>query len=169
VGAKKFGRPSGAVLVSELDEFGADFYVGDAAMIAEACATWRWRDLRSGVSAEGFVGFPTCVHPLDALQLSEAIAGVTGRPEVELSGSGNMAGEEGLWAAEELSRPWVEALAGIPDALVDSVCSRWAQLVREEYDAEWDEPSVAEAFRRVVNLARKAVAGGRSFVTIWQQ
>jgi hypothetical protein len=156
--------------VSELDEYGAEFYLGDPTAIGAACAAWRWHELRTGSLAQGFVGFPDCLHPLDVLHLSRAIADASGRPEVPIDERlREVAGEEGLWSAEVMPEPWLCSVAEVPDRLVGPICERWAQIIAAEYDMEWDVPAVVAAFPGLVHIAKKALATGLSVVTIWQQ
>lgn len=71
--------------MSELDDYGAEFYLGDPSAIGKACAEYRRREPRSGVLADDCAGFPACVHSVDVLHLSRAIAVVTGGPEVRIT------------------------------------------------------------------------------------
>jgi hypothetical protein len=155
-----------------IDEYGCEFYAGEAALIVRACAEGRWGELRSGVAADAFVRFPRCVHGLDLLLLSAAIANSTRRPEVVLSESvGTVAGDEGTWGADVLPGGWVESVAAVQPGQVGAVWQYWVALHEREYgeDEEWDSPAVAVSLSGLVSLCQQALAGSREVIWVWTQ
>ena len=154
--------------MSEIDDIGAHFYLGPAPAIAAAATAWRWQELRSGNAGVSFLAFPACVHSLDVLLLSRAIADTTGVAEEAINDrSGVIAGEAGLWSAQVMSEAWVRSVASISAESIEPVCGRWSRLTREEYDVAWGGPAVVDSLRQLTQLAHRALTEQQDLVMIW--
>jgi hypothetical protein len=158
-------------MISPLDEFGCEFYSGEARLIGQACAQGKWADLHSGVIASLFVGFPPCVHSLDLLLLlPKAVSEVTGRPEVVLADIlVKVAGDEGTWGAEILPPEWVHSVAEIP---IERIVEVWQNLIiireREyDYDENWQSPAVVRSLFDLNALCRLSLAKKEDAVHVW--
>ena len=153
------------------DEYGCEFYAGDAALIGRACSEGRWQELRGVVAADSFVGFPPCVHCLDLQLLPAAIASSTQQPEVQLSEPlRTVAGDEGTWGAEVLPGPWVESVAAVRPGQLVAAWQHWVALHHQEYgaDEEWESSSIAQSLFDLAGLCRRAVSESRDVVWVWR-
>ena len=154
--------------MSEIDDVGAQFFLGQAREVGAACMAWRWRDLRTGQASVAYLAFPQCVHSQDLLLLPRAIADVTGLPCVQIDHRvGVVAAEEGLWTAQAMPQAWVKVVSALPDESVEGVCERWAILIRDEYGVEWDTTAVADALRQLVEMARRSRGEHHDVVALW--
>lgn len=153
------------------DDYGCEFYLGDADVIGRACEGGRWVDLRNGSLTLGFVSFPRQVHSLDIVLLSRAIAAALQCPEVALDEYGReVAGDEGLWGAEAMPIEWVRLVAGIPELEVENVARTWGTVHDTEYEPEssdWLDQEVIDSLRILVSLCRRASAGKPELIHVW--
>jgi hypothetical protein len=155
--------------VSELDDYGCEFYAGDADTIGRACAEWQFKALRDGRGARAFVGFPKCVFPVTFIFLSEAIAQTSGESEVALQEYGrNVALLDGIWSADVMPEPWVGAVAG-GLSRVKPIVRVWRQLLDAEYgsDPDWTSPAVRTALARLMVMCGDAAVAKDDVVMVW--
>jgi hypothetical protein len=155
--------------VRDLDEYGTEFYLGDADAIGAACAKRQWRRLRRGEGADAFVGFSRGVHSLDTHLLSKAVALTMGRPEVSVGEyERRVAGEEGLWGADVLPRAWVEELARTREH-VAALHRHWWRVHEETYEPNppFGSPAVRAALQGLADLCHRAVERSRDLVEVW--
>ncbi len=154
-----------------LDNFGCEFYLGNAQVIGQACNQGKWKELHSGQFATIFVGFPQCVQSLDVLLLlSKAISEVTQQPEIVIDQLlKSVAGDEGTWGAEILPLNWIRSVADIPIEIVIPVWQCWKTLREQEYgfDEDWDSSNIVKSLFDLQLLCQLAISKNEDVVEVW--
>jgi len=82
----------------------------------------------------------------------------------ELDGAGNATER----IVERVDRDWIEAVARVPDDLVDALAGRWIGLLEEELGLlpREEKPWIRDMAARIVGFARRAAAA-RDVVFAW--
>jgi len=160
---------------SEPPGYYCDIYLGDADAIGRACAAGDWDALRDGRAASAYVEFPQVVGNSDLpLVLPTVLGKVTGGtsmpplPEFERC----LAGDYGMWGAEQWPRTYVDAVAAVPQSDTGQLTEAWVRAVLtwwgEEYDQqEWHGPELRQAVADFVALCKQAVETGDDVIQVW--
>jgi hypothetical protein len=140
-----------------------DLVAGDAREILLAIGVEDWSGLRDPRRFEAYVSLGGGMDPGWLDLFAQAVRETTGRREPGSFSDAASTLETRMAAMSERSvervdRHWVEAIAVLPDDLLDRAAGRWIDLIdREECDVDTgDKPMLRELAGELVSFCRGA-------------
>ncbi len=148
-----------------------NFYAGDAEAVGRAFAQHDHQTLRDPQRFPFRVDFSLHLSPIDLDLLTEEAQRIVGSgPTSLLDSLGTRVGGDGEESAAEVVSPeWVEMMAAVPDASVESLIAGWTRAVAEEHSEPNLTPTddMRHALRDLLTLCREAHRQALPVVHTW--
>ncbi len=151
------------------NDYGCEFYEGDADVIGAAVLASNWQALRNGTAAHSFVGFPKFIYGGYFDWLAASVASVVQQPEVGGHDLRTVAGEDGHWGADVLPVGWVAAVASVPAKSIWLLSRHWREAyLREKYIEidDWPDHELLDPLHRLTILCSEALSRATDVVLL---
>jgi hypothetical protein len=147
------------------------FYAGDAEAVGRAFSERDYQTLRDPQRFPLTADFSLHLSPIDLEILTEEVQKIVGTGPTTLTDSlGKRVGGDGDESAAEVVGPgWVEMMAALPDASIESLITSWTRAVAEEHNEPDLKPTddIRKALRDLLTLCREAQRTGLPVVHTW--
>jgi hypothetical protein len=148
-----------------------NFYAGDAEGVGRAFARHDYAALRDPQRFPFRADFSLHLSPIDLDLLTEEAQRIVGSgPTSLLDSLGTRVGGDGEESAAEIVSPdWVEMMAAVPEASVESLIAGWTRAVAEEHSEPELTPTadMRKALQDLLTLCREAHRQALPVVHTW--